>query len=458
MHARQADPRLREAISVLRAHYARTSPAAFVPQAPTPKQAEFLELDCLEALYGGAAGGGKSSALLMAALQYVHVPGYAALILRRTYADLSLPGAIMDRAHDWLQGTGATWNGTEKRWTFPSGAVLQFGYCETARDVYRYQGAEFQFIGIDELTQWPEQPYRYLMSRLRRAEGSATPLRMRSASNPGGIGHAWVKRRFLDGAAAFVPAALVDNPHVDAVAYREALDLLDSTTRKQLLEGVWTRDAGGLVYRYDDARNVAVPPPLTTYLVGIDYGYTDATAFAVLGWREQDPTVYVVEAYKRTGLTPSDAAEEAHALSRRYAPVKMVGDVGGLGKGYAEEARRRFQLPIEPADKNNKRGYISLLNGDLERGRVKVDPERCAELVAEWRELPWTDDHAKEADGFDNHCADACLYAWRAASAYHEAPPAPKPSAEETRKAMEDALWERAAEEERAKQEGEWWG
>ena len=99
---------------------ARTSPASFIPQAPTAKQAEFLAFDGLEALYGGAAGGGKSSALLMAALQYVHVPGYAALILRRTYADLSLPGAIMDRAHEWLQGTGATWNGTEKRWTFPS--------------------------------------------------------------------------------------------------------------------------------------------------------------------------------------------------------------------------------------------------------------------------------------------------------------------------------------------------
>jgi hypothetical protein len=437
---------------------ALASPASFVPQSPTPKQAEFLGLDCLEALYGGAAGGGKSSALLMAALQYVHVPGYAALILRRTYADLSLPGAIMDRAHDWLQGTGATWNGTEKRWTFPSGAVLQFGYCETARDVYRYQGAEFQFVGIDELTQWPEQPYRYLMSRLRRPEGSATPLRMRSASNPGGIGHEWVKRRFLEGPAAFVPAALVDNPHVDAVAYRKALDLLDATTRKQLLEGVWTRDAGGLVYRFDDARNVAHPPKLTTYLVGIDYGFTDATAFAVLGWREQDPTVYVVGAYKRTGLTPSDAAEEAHRLSATYKPVKMVGDVGGLGKGYAEEARRRFALPIEPADKNNKRGYISLLNGDLERGRVKVDPVRCAELVAEWRELPWTDDHAKEAEGFDNHCADACLYAWRAASAFHEAPPALPPTPAEAVRAMEEQLIEAAEREAQEQQEREWWG
>jgi len=432
----------------------------FVPQAPTAKQAEFLACDSLEALYGGAAGGGKSSALLMAALKYVHVPGYAALILRRTYADLSLPGAIMDRAHDWLQGTGANWNGTEKRWTFPSGAVLQFGYCETARDVYRYQGAEFQCVCVDELTQWAEQPYRYLLSRLRRAVGVEVPLRMRSASNPGGIGHEWVKRRFLDvpEGRRFVPALLDDNPHVDAEAYRHALDQLDSTTRKQLLDGVWTRDAGGLVYRYAEERNgIQNIPILSTYLVGIDYGYTDATAFCVLGWRDHDPTVYVVECYKRAGLTPSDAAEEAHALSRLYAPVKMVGDVGGLGKGYAEEARRRFALPIEPADKVNKRGYIALINGDLERGRIKVDPQRCAELVAEWAELPWTEDHAKEAEGFDNHCADACLYAWRAASAYHEAPPPPGPTATEARAAMERQLWEAAEAEERARQERQWW-
>jgi hypothetical protein len=238
---------------------ARESPRAFVPQSATTKQAEFLSLDCLEALYGGAAGGGKSSALLMAALQYVHVPGYAALILRRTYADLSLPGAIMDRAHDWLQGTGAAWNGTEKRWTFPSGAVLQFGYCETSRDVYRYQGAELQFVGWDEATQFPEQPYRYLLSRLRRIKGSEIPLRSRCASNPGGVGHAWVFRRFVestDPQRRFVPALLDDNPHLDADEYRRSLAQLDANTRRQLEQGVWVQDASGLVYRFDENKNL----------------------------------------------------------------------------------------------------------------------------------------------------------------------------------------------------------
>lgn len=459
MNARQL-ARLKQAVAIVRARRARESAQPFTPQAATAKQAEFLSLDCLEALYGGAAGGGKSSALLMAALQHVHVPGYAALLLRRTYADLSLPGALMARSHEWLQGSGAVWNERDKRWSFPSGASLTFGYCETHKDVFRYQGAEFQFFGIDELTQWPEQSYRYLMSRLRRLQGSSLPVRARAASNPGGLGHDWVRRRFVeadDPLRRFVAAHLPDNPHVDAVEYRKSLAQLDENTRRQLEHGVWVQDAGGLVYRYEAGRNTAQAPALTHHLLGIDYGFTDATAFAVLGWRDSDPTVYVVEAYKRQGLTPSDAAEEVHALSAKYKPVKIVGDTGGLGKGYVEEARRRFSLPIEAADKVNKRGYQSLFNGDLERGRIKVSLPQCAELVTEWCELPWTEDRQKEAEGFDNHCADACLYAWRAASAYHEAPEPEPPSRAEVMRRMELDIWDKRADEVARKESGEWW-
>ena len=92
------------------------------PHTPTARQAAFLEVDALEALFGGAAGGGKSDALLMGALQYVDVPGYSALILRRTTTDLALPGAIMDRDGEWLRPTGAHWNDIKKTWRFPSGA------------------------------------------------------------------------------------------------------------------------------------------------------------------------------------------------------------------------------------------------------------------------------------------------------------------------------------------------
>jgi len=226
---------------------------AYCPHAPTPRQQQFLGLDCLEALYGGAAGGGKSDALLMAALQYVHVPGYSALLLRRTFADLALPGALIDRSRAWLTGTDARPNEQLKRWTFPSGAQIAFGYCETEADVFRYQGAEFQFIGIDELTQFPnESQYLYLFSRLRRLKSTDVPLRVRAASNPGGPGHEWVRRRFVDkpdGDSAsdriFVPARVADNQHLDQKSYIESLMMLDPVQRARLLQGDWEASETG---------------------------------------------------------------------------------------------------------------------------------------------------------------------------------------------------------------------
>jgi hypothetical protein len=405
---------------------------AWCPHAPHPKQAEFLALDCLEALYGGAAGGGKSDALLMAALQYVHVPGYSALILRRTYADLALPKAIMDRAKEWLMPQGVKWNDTDKRFTFPSGAVLTFGYLNTENDKFRYQSAEFQFVAFDELTQFPEGWFRYLHSRLRRLEGMPVPLRMRAASNPGGIGHEWVKRRFIDspGSRVFVPAKLEDNPSLDREEYVKSLAELDAATRKQLLEGVWIRDTEGLVYKYDDAKHgIDDAPPCTAHILGIDYGFTDSTAFCVLGARKHDKTVYVVEATKQTQMTPGKAAEVVKELNERYKFERIVADIGGLGKGYAEEAISRFRIPIEAAEKKNKRGYIDLLNGDLEAGRVKFVRRRCVELTSELAELPWNEARTKPEEGFEDHLCDALLYGWRASFAYLQEPSDEPPKA-----------------------------
>lgn len=225
-----------------------------------------------EVFYGGAAGGGKSDWLLMGALEYADVPGYAAIIFRRTFTDLALPGAIMQRAAEWLapfRQTGqAHWSGQDKRWTFPSGASLQFAYLEHEDDIYRYQSAEFQYVGFDELTQFSERQYRYLFSRLRRRAMtdetpeterpkiealSKVPLRMRAASNPGGVGHDWVRARFVDGRArsrAYVPAKLADNPNVDRDAYAKTLQHLDPVTRTRLLDGDWSaREPGGFFRR-----------------------------------------------------------------------------------------------------------------------------------------------------------------------------------------------------------------
>ena len=126
----------------------------YIRHAPHAKQAAFLLLPQLEALFGGAAGGGKSDALLMAALQYFDVPGYAALILRTTKQSLTLPGGLIPRSHEWLHGTGARWRASENTWYSPEGASLTFGYLRSEDDRYRYASSEYQFIGFEELTEF----------------------------------------------------------------------------------------------------------------------------------------------------------------------------------------------------------------------------------------------------------------------------------------------------------------
>lgn len=256
----------------------------WVPQDATPKQQLFLDVDCMEVFFGGAAGGSKSSALLMAALQHVNTPGYSAILFRRTYADLALPDALMPRAHEWLnryRKNGLHWNDKDKTWTFPSGATLTFGYLDTENDKYRYQGSAYQFVGFDELTQFSESMYLYLFSRLRRLAGSKVPIRMRSASNPGGIGAKWVQERFIpddftpemaegqhvfwkeglnaDGTTterAFIPARLIDNPYLDREEYEHSLNQLDAVTREQLLRGDWQiRERGNVYPMWEDGLN-----------------------------------------------------------------------------------------------------------------------------------------------------------------------------------------------------------
>lgn len=268
----------------------------------TPRQAEFLSLLCREAFYGGAAGGGKSDALLMAALQFVDVPGYSAIIFRRSYPDLALPKALMDRAMEWLGPTDARWSLSNHAWTFPSGARLAFGYMETERDKFRYQSSEFQYIGFDEVTQFEESRYRFLFSRLRRLEEMVVPLRMRAASNPGDIGHDWVKRRFIDEGRqhhrVFIPAKLQDNPNLDQESYIKSLDELDPITRRQYLNGDWTAKHGGNKFQREwfvsETRPVLHAAPPDAWRVR----YWDMAATTPATGKDPDYTVGLKLAFK----------------------------------------------------------------------------------------------------------------------------------------------------------------
>lgn len=234
----------------------------FIPYPPTAKQTAALLMNSQrEMLYGGAAGGGKSVYLLMAAMQYVDVPGYSAILFRKTVTDLTLPGALIPLAHEWLEPyvhTGEVrWKDKEKCYIFTeSGATINFAYMENERDHFRYQGSHFQFIGFDEVTHIIPKSYTYMFSRLRRLKSSTIPIRMRATANPGGpYGDYYYQRFFVDNVdpstgkakRIFLAANLNDNPHLDTEAYRQALAELDPVTRAQLEEGNWMiRETGDL--------------------------------------------------------------------------------------------------------------------------------------------------------------------------------------------------------------------
>jgi phage terminase large subunit-like protein len=236
----------------------------FVVHYPHPKQQALLGAHLLdnsgrvfECLYGGAAGGGKSDALLMAAAQFVAWPHYRGLLLRRTHTELAKAGALMSRALQWWLPLGIAWDGTNKIARFPSGATIEFGYHAHANDDARYQGGEWHFVGFDELTHWPnESAYEWLRTRIRKSPDDPIPRRLLSTSNPGGPGHVWVKLRFIGGVdpatgrriepvARYIPATIDDNPSLDREPYKETLRDVHPTRRAQLLEGNWdARDPG----------------------------------------------------------------------------------------------------------------------------------------------------------------------------------------------------------------------
>lgn len=365
----------------------------YIPHKPTDKQFEFLFYsDILEGFYGGAAGGGKSDALLMAALQFVQIPGYAALLFRRTYTDLALPEALMDRAQEWLSGTDARWHELTKTWGFPSGATITFGYLDNERSKYRYQGAAFSFIAFDEITQFPESSYQYLFSRLRRLEGSKVPIRMRSASNPGDIGHDWVKRRWilptslelLDVRRFFVPAFLEDNPHIDTGTYNMTLNKLDPITYEQLRHGDWDISiSGGMFERqWFDVVDTA---PSTNQVRFWDLAATEAKKGSDPDWTvgilmAQAGNTYYIKDVVRVRKKPGDV----EALIRQTAQIDgiatqiyMEQEPGSSGKGvihtyakllagyafYGIPSSGSKTVRAQPLSAAASRGDIKVVNG-----------------------------------------------------------------------------------------------
>jgi predicted phage terminase large subunit-like protein len=360
-----------------------------------------------EILYGGAAGGGQSDALLIGALQYVDIAGYHALILRRSYADLALPEAIMNRAQEWLAGSDAHWNGTEKTWTFPSGATLTFGYLQHENDKYRYQSSAFQYIGFDELTQFSQTQYTYMFSRLRRADISTIPLRMRGASNPGGVGHEWVKARFLSENTAnriFIPAKLDDNPHLDYEAYLQSLSELDIITRQRLRDGNWEVNESGGIFKRDWFPIVDYLPPATEFTAWARYwdlaasepsnAYPDPDYTVGLKIGLHNSGAFYITDIQRTRLTSADVERLVSVTANadgRTVYIGMEQEGGSAGKATIDHYRMKV-LAGYPF-----KGYKSTGS--------KIDRARPVSPRAEGRDIrlvraSWNEDFLQEINAF----------------------------------------------------------
>ncbi len=361
----------------------------------------------------------NSSALLAAALQYVDIPGYSAILFRRTFGDLTLPGALMDRARKWLspyQLAGEVrWVDKEKSWVFPSTARLAFGYLEHENDKYRYQSAEFQFVGFDELTQFTETQYRYLFSRLRRLKGSKIPIRMRSASNPGGLGHEWVAKRFIDEGVSkgriFIPAKLEDNPHLDINEYEMSLAELDPVTRAQLRDGNWKIKAAGNLFKRHWFSYVGAAPRVRRLVRYWDFASTephkknqspDFTVGLLLG---EIRGLYYVMDVRRFQARP-------YELERI---VRQVAELDGKGVNIwiEQEPGSSGVLTVDSFARGILKGYA--VRGNRATGSKVLRANPASAAVEGGRVFlvrgPWNEDFIEEAElfpgGFHDDQVDA---------------------------------------------------
>lgn len=238
---------------------------------PFAKQNQFHASKAKYRLFGGAAGPGKSMALLFEAiLQGYEHPNSNVLVLRRTFPELE-QSLLMYFRKEVPRELYRSFNESKHIVTMTNGSTLRFGYCQKESDVYQYQGAEFLFIGIDELTLFTLRQWQFLTSRNRCPIPGAFPC-MAGATNPGNIGHAWVKALWIDKTPAsgmdhpdqydsadyeFIPARVTDNPiYASDKSYLKTLRALPSHLRRAFLEGDWDVFAGQYFDRFDPAQSV----------------------------------------------------------------------------------------------------------------------------------------------------------------------------------------------------------
>ena len=402
----------------------------------TGPQTDFFAAPERDVLYGGAAGGGKSYAMLIDPLRFAHRAAHRALILRRSMPELR---ELIDKSRELYPKAfpGCKYKEVEKLWNFPSGAKVEFGFLERDADVYRYQGQAYSWIGFDEITHLPtEFGWNYLASRLRTTDPEITPY-MRCTANPGGVGATWVKKRYVDPhppnesftgednlTRKFIPARLDDNPYLaEDGRYEEMLKALPPTQRKQLLEGNWDVNEGAAFTEFEQDVHVITPfeiPISWERTKGIDYGYASESSCV---WGTVDPsdgTLIIYRELYQKGLTGEDLGDRITQmeLSDPYSVQGVLDTAAWARTGTTGptvgESLIRAGHKLRRADKNRIQGKIQIHEylKVQQSGRPRLQIfNTCPNLIRELQSIPLDRSNPEDVDTHaPDHAYDALRY------------------------------------------------
>ena len=342
----------------------------------TKRQRAFIEADAAEVLFGGAAGGGKSHGQIVDALIYALRYSHSRqLLLRRTYPELEM--SLVRTALALYPRELYSYAASRRMGRFANGSTLDFGYCDSERDVYRYQSAEYDVIRFDELTHFTFGMYRYLLSRLRGTRGY--PKQVKSTTNPGGLGHAWVKDRFIDlgppdtvyrtpgGSRVYLPSRVQDNGFLmrSDPDYVTRLQNLSERDRRALLEGDWDIFDGQYFSEFSRAVHIVEPFPIPGHwrrYRTLDYGLDMLACY----WIAVDGQgyAYVYRELYQSGLIVSAAAEAILArtderIHATFAPPDLWNRNRDTGRSTAE-IFHKSGLPLTRADNDRVQGWYDL--------------------------------------------------------------------------------------------------
>lgn len=408
-----------------------------------PKQAQFVNSDVDDLFFGGQVGGAKSTAVIMGAcLRRMKFPGSTGLILRRTYPELEK--SLIQKSREIYPFFGATYHETKKCWTFPNGSLQYFGFCETDKDVYSYQSAEYQDIWIDESTHMTEFQITYITSRCRSTIPGCKPL-IRLASNPGNTGHLFHKKRYIEPykkqkiwkdertgkTMSFIPSSLEDNPAMMELdpTYKSRLRELGETKYKALAEGDWDVYEGAY-FDWDEKIGVLpykrVPDTDTFKFLAMDWGFKEPCCVL---WFEVMPSgrIYCYRELYVTNLSNPDLAKTILQMSpsnEKYEYMVCEVDIwfkqaeqkeGGESIQQQMEAVLGTRIPLIKANKNRIAGWNKMQQYFAKAGDgrpwLMISPV-CENLIRTIPTMIHDDKNPNDVDSAgENHAPECCRYA-----------------------------------------------